>query len=421
MDGNRMNPSWLTRLGDRLRTPPWLMLLTCLGLVQLGASVWRFDAPNNDAVQYYVGARSLLQTGDPYAVSAGQMGLVAQHWSYCYPPLMAYLWLPLALLPVEVASWVWMIFNILLTLVLAWQLADLAGDSSPRSILFLAALLALYAPHPRGMLIGQCHVLLAVLLAGSVQALRRDRDVLAGLLLALAVLLKLFPGLLIVVWWCWGRRRAALIAAAGVLLFTLATWGQTLNYYERFVASGFYPVAAAFNVSLHGFSSRLFQSSDYAIPVTESLLLFRGLLLVLHIMLGILLVCWWRRRPTLEQAQAVGLSLMLLVQPVAGYYHLNLLLLAAVLLPAPAPAGHPWKNALLLAAFLLSALPIDYGLPDFTDERARQLWLFLHTGWGTLLQSAQFYGLVLFFLVSLAWPPAADWQQRNAPAPAGPG
>ena len=57
---------------------------------------------------------------------------------------------------------------------------------------------------------------------------------------------------------------AALAVCVVVLLVLLLTAGQTIEYCQKYVATDYYPKAAAFNISIHGLTERLFKPTKYS-------------------------------------------------------------------------------------------------------------------------------------------------------------
>ncbi|MSR31314.1 MAG: DUF2029 domain-containing protein [Gemmataceae bacterium] len=381
-------------------------------MINLSAIFLHFNAGNNDSVQYYIGARSLHLTGDPYRLSAEELGVESRHWAFCYPPGMACLFLPFAWLSLPAASWLWLSLNLLFSLLLAWQLARvLKANNLGKSALLGAVLLFASPPYLGGLLIGQCHAWIAILLAGAFLALSGEtslekgqfsprelliRDSLAGLFLALAVLSKLFPGLLILALLLKKRWRPAAVAGAGVLLFLLLTADQHLEFYCKFIAANFYPTASAFNISLGGMGERLFHATPYAGPLTDSPALCLGFKVAVMGILAFWVGRWWFiNRPGFASLYAAGLCLMLLGSPIAGFYHLNLAWLAAAIV-FPTSAKGNLSRALLITGLALTWIPVDFSLgSDSPYAWQREAFQFLRNGWGLFLLTPQTYGVVL--------------------------
>lgn len=168
-----------------------------------------------------------------------------------YPPLLPILTIPLTALSFETATRLWLFFNLLLWLAGTALLASvfrhaLAGGnaaSAPpmgasrrgllgrwyglpdetRFAIAAAAFISLtYAPLAQATWLGQISMLLFFLLVLVPWLLARRNPALAGAVLALATLIKLFPILLIGYYVLRGRWRVAAGAIGGMLLLTVA-------------------------------------------------------------------------------------------------------------------------------------------------------------------------------------------------------
>ena len=93
-------------------------------------------------------------------------------------------------------------------------------------------------------------------------------------------------------------------------------------------------------------------------------------------------------------ATAAALPLALLVNPVSGCYHANLLLAAALAWPELSARG----RRLALAAVLLAALPLDLGCAAPKSPGEAAVLRFVRTGWGTLLMTPPMFGAALTLL-----------------------
>ena len=85
------------------------------------------DAYSNDFNVYYHAAREVMGGGDPYEHSLGD-------WTaYIYPPLLAELIVPLALLPLPVAAYLWFLISAASIVAAAWMSARLVSDKRGRA------------------------------------------------------------------------------------------------------------------------------------------------------------------------------------------------------------------------------------------------------------------------------------------------
>lgn len=163
-----------------------------------------------DALAYWAGVRSWLAGGDAYHA-------VAPFLPYVYAPWTLPLFVPWALLPWDVAWFLWRAVNVLLFL---WS-AEWAYRRHPLGTAVLIALLAL--PLAATLDTGNITLILALM----VWAAYFTGPRLGGALYAFAAALKWFPVFLLV--FLPPRARLWGVVGLGVAaLLTLATWPQTL-------------------------------------------------------------------------------------------------------------------------------------------------------------------------------------------------
>jgi alpha-1,2-mannosyltransferase len=199
------------------------------------AYLWDTDSPS-----YYIAARGLVRHIDIYddaafqALAAETFGKSIIVYPYIYPPLLAQLLVPLSALPYGDYFLVLYILNMLLTLACLYLLADVLDFKSTGSALpslFLFVLVA--ANHPLEITIhhGQINILVLILALLFLKFRKSGREWGAGLALALAVFLKIYPVLLILPALASRKWKAALTfaaASAGLLLASIAASGTAL-------------------------------------------------------------------------------------------------------------------------------------------------------------------------------------------------
>ncbi len=183
------------------------------------------DNFHNDFTFYYAAALLGLHHGWPqlYDLRLQQVELdairsnitIAQLARYVSPPPLAWLVVPLTLLPYQLAYGVWSAV-LVAAVVLAWSVTA-PGQGRTRLVILAAAFG--WLPVLYGLQLGQPAVLVAAGVAGCAAVLRRDRPLLAGAALGVIVLKPqlalLVPPVLLVT----GRYRAfaASVAVLGLL------------------------------------------------------------------------------------------------------------------------------------------------------------------------------------------------------------
>lgn len=151
---------------------------------------------------------------------------------FTYPPLGAVLAVPLAMMSWPVAQWVWtVLLYVALAVTVAYAFRPLLarvtalrryGHAAPLAAGALVAALAYVMPMRDQIRFGQVGIILvAMCLADCVKpdGGRLPRGVLVGLAMAV----KLTPGVFVIYLWITGRRRAAVTAAGTAAAVTLAT------------------------------------------------------------------------------------------------------------------------------------------------------------------------------------------------------
>lgn len=246
---------------------------------------------SNDFNVFYHAASEVLAGRDPYQSSLGE-------WTpYLYPPLLAVVLAPLALLPLPAAGYVWFLINAVSTIAAGWIPARLACDhlrpwerrhsclhgveleEAPRdacapwfrvTLIAAASLFVVVRFAFDNFNIGQVNPLIAGLVAAHVFFYAKNRKFASALALAIAASIKLAPILFIA--YHLARRRLRFAAAcagmvAGITTLSFLPLGtQAPDAARVFVnrtirnEQGF-DLAYAGNQSVRGAVARLFANS----------------------------------------------------------------------------------------------------------------------------------------------------------------
>lgn len=207
-----------------------LALIGLLGLVAIAK--YRHGIVRVEGIDLavpYAGARVWLAGGNPYdgdlitrafheAGGASLEGFNLKHLPPVYPPTTYLLMTPIALLRWEQAVSVWEFSAIFMVAILIGMLVRLADlrFSDPRVILF-ALFCIVFAPLRSAVTLGQnalpatCLALLAVLV------MRQGQSILAGVLLAISIGLKVQDGLFVLAFFSLARRWKAIGSCIGTL------------------------------------------------------------------------------------------------------------------------------------------------------------------------------------------------------------
>jgi uncharacterized membrane protein len=136
-----------------------------------------------------------------------------QHYQFKYLPAFAVLAIPAGTLPLQGAKVAWYAASIaLLALFVRLSLSVLPERRRPAGVLVAITVLAMAKFFAHEVVLGQVNALLGVIVVAAVAALRRGRERSAGVLIALAVVVK--PYAILFLPWLVARRRTASLSAA---------------------------------------------------------------------------------------------------------------------------------------------------------------------------------------------------------------
>ena len=216
---------------DRKVGSKLVVLLLLVGLIGFAWQAIRplvFNTNLYDFNAYYVSAYATQKGIDPYDDEALQQ--LAQDLNipkiteYNYPPFTTLLFLPLSLLPYPAAVLVWRVLNLALIVLAIWLIIKtLALPLSATTALVIGLIVFSYDPLIYTLGIGQINLLILVLIIGAAYAWVRQRQVLAGVLLAVAASIKIAPAILFIYFlWKGGLKLVAAGIAAMAAFATIA-------------------------------------------------------------------------------------------------------------------------------------------------------------------------------------------------------
>jgi hypothetical protein len=160
-----------------------------------------------------------------------------QHYQHKYLPAFAIFAIPLGLVSLPAAKAVWFVVTVgLIAALVTISLALLPERRKPTWVLVTLTLLAMAKFYGHEIVLGQVNALLGVLVLLALAALRRGREAQAGLLIALAIVVK--PYAVIFLPWLAARRRMESLAAAAagfvaVLALPALVYGVAGNIEEH--------------------------------------------------------------------------------------------------------------------------------------------------------------------------------------------
>jgi hypothetical protein len=225
---------------------------------------------NEDFAVFYLSALELRADIDPYATSfvplEKRLGMNTHSIERgTHPQTFLALFEPLTLLPLRTAYWTWMALNFVALIAALVLLLGRRELLDPRAALALGALAFWYAPVFLHFWFGQSNILILLMLVLMMRCMERGNSAGAGLIFALAGLIRVFPLpiaaylLLTRRWRVLAYTAIGLAIGAAATLFFVGT-SHSLNffyavpqYFNRYLG-----MATPWNIAVGAFISRIF-------------------------------------------------------------------------------------------------------------------------------------------------------------------
>ncbi len=285
---------------------------------------WPFDQWQVDVEVYRQAGESILVGRPVYA----SMTEPPQLLPFTYPPFAAILAIPLALVPFGVVGWLWTAAQVAATTTIVWyaahRLIHRFGPWAPLACALLAAPMLWLHPVSDGIRFGQVN---AFIVLACLMDLRRPRPRLvawlpAGVLVGLAMSIKLTPGVFVIHYLVnrrWREAATAVGTAVGVTLLSwvvlpqasFAFWGGALQDPSRLG-----PNRGTSNQSIRGVLLRF--AGEGAVG-TVLWVLLAGAVAVLGFALA---RRFWLSGDAIAEVATVGL-VAFLISPVSWIHHLH--------------------------------------------------------------------------------------------------
>jgi hypothetical protein len=303
---------------------------------------------------------------------------------YMYPPAVALLYAPLGLLGFQTAR----ILHLIVGHAALWGAVCLWSGNDGRKLWRAAAAALVFYPVYYCLQVGQSDLIALFLVVAALRAEEKGRLGLAGALLAVAALLKLFLLLLpaaLLLRRRWAGAAAFLAAFAGFAAASLRWVPPEVQsvYWARLASplgvEGFYD-----NHSITGLVYRLFTTGRYSQGLADILDLARTTQLGLSALVAAaFLLAALTRRWSARGLAAFALVTALLLSPMSDTHHQVLLLPAFwLLLEAPNPAAAPLLLFAVSAALPLAAF--RYAGTEAVQAAASAGWLIFSGGFAAL-------------------------------------
>ncbi|HKP52884.1 MAG TPA: glycosyltransferase family 87 protein [Chloroflexia bacterium] len=342
---------------------------------------------------------------------------------YIYPPLLAILVLPLSALHVTTATIIWKLLQHVCLIAAGWLLVRLLPKTVRPLVAGVFFLGWLTTPLQTEIKVGQVNSLILLLIAGALYLILRQREgpgtsvdsastesigvnasmvvptarsslyIFAGLLLALAVSIKVLPVLLVAYLWWRGPRIVAAVASGGVialqLICLLVTPATARFWFEVFPGLFGEDFHSPDNQSLNATISRALLPSDPFTPNTQLLdgVTVRSIVTWLANLLVLAVVAWviWassKRAPHVSREGRIVRTLL----------EVSLVLLAIHLV-----SGSTWPHHLVLLSIPVTALLGAWWLNQETSDPRTSRW---NTLWVALTLAI---GLILLLRTPEEW------------------
>jgi glycosyl transferase family 87 len=245
----------------------WLaaILHTAILFASLRGRVNRFDFS-----VHYSSALALRQNLDPYMIDLRRIGvpLGLEIWPLIHSsatPFFLLCFEPLAHMAPRTAYWIWFGLNVAaLVTALLLILGRREFGTDRRMAWVIAAFALMYPPLADHFAYAQAQIVMLLMLILMMRCLETRRDGVAGLILAMAAALRVFPSLFVIYFAVLRRWRALMYTLLGLVIIGIVTVFLTgPAIVEGFVAAtisraGENATSRPYDVSLSAFITRLF-------------------------------------------------------------------------------------------------------------------------------------------------------------------
>ncbi len=380
----------------------------------------------NDFPQDYIAGRQLLAGKSVYpshfadiytsllSINASKQTNVYQRIEHLnpHPPFTAMLLFPLWFLSFHHAAFLWGFITILCMFLSIFLLIK-SEDISLLYFPFIALFVLAWPPFQSNLYFGQISVLVTLFVTTGWYFLKKRRENMSGIFIALATMLKFYPGLLIVYFLVtkrWKAFRSSIIIAGVIIILTLIVTRNDFLYliFNVMPRDIKYWQADMMNSSLNGFFSKLFlpmltsNTTAFTLfisPLMKNLLFYTAAVLLLFY--SVLYVKRYYHNNDLGFSLFLILSLVL--SPLCWDHFFTLLLISFVILIKEIIKIN---NNYEITIFIISLLLISIDEYSVYFNKAVSLAHVYLLGKSTnfidtlTFFSAQFYGMMLLLFLN---------------------
>ena len=330
-----------------------------------------------------------------------------------HPPFMSILLLPLGLLSFRNAIFLWSIVTICSMLLIIFILIKTEGIPLLYLPLISICVFA-WTPFQTNLYYGQVSILITLFVITGWYFLKKGKEEMSGIFIALATMLKFYPGLLIVYFIINKRYKAFFYSIIGISLILVLTFVVNKHdfiyfYFNRILFDVNYHIPSISNLSIGEFFNNLFLSvktyynnGTFIVsvnPFYRNIFLYSSeALLLLYLVVSIRKYDYNN-----ELGFSIFIILSLILSPICWDHYLTLLLLPLIVLIKKLIK----KNTLYeMLIFLTALFLISIDTDSVYFHKVMDITHFFIPGnpmsfiYRMTFYSAQFYGMVLLLILN---------------------
>jgi len=357
--------------------------LAALAVLFLGLAWYSSTRPIDFQIYHRVGTQVLHGDYELYPREVYEGVRRGDTHEFLYAPVVAFLFVPFALLPLQAATFLFACLKIPAYAWIVWVIARRLGIEQRYALLTWTALLVVGGYLIEEFRTGNVHAFVILLLVTAFDQAERGRVVTSAAALGLAIVVKLTP-LALLAYFAWRRRFAlcaatvAMIAVLWVLPVPFVGLAMNARLTDGFVRSAAAMVDESDNFSLRGALLRTFtvnplQNPDYAptniadVPVAVVSVVW--MLMVVALAAAVAVALW--NAPGSPAASLLDLSLVLttilVISPHTQRMHFSMLVVPVVCLIGllvgfrSLDGAGIMRGALVVNAAAATLLPLVFG------------------------------------------------------------
>ena len=393
-----------------------------LRLPNLRNSLYRGITAPSDLAQDYIAARQIRLGKTVYPSDFAQMNkeLLQSFGSQlnpgiqfrnAHPPFAAILMYPFSFIGFQNAAVIYTLITIvgmLMVIFLLFKTENIPFYYAPLMVLFIAA----WPPFQVNLYLGQISVLITLFVAAGWFFYKKGNQILAGIFIALAAMIKFYPGILIVYFLINKKYKAFIASLIGVGIIFVLTIVISKHDWIHFIIDVIpqdvqYWQTNMENLSINGFFSKLLLPMSSYNNTKQLAVLVSPFLRTTYVYVAtgllVLFVILNMKKYDNDLGFSLFLILAMLISPICWNYYFTLLLISfVVLIKELLKKNNTYEILLFVASLLL--MSVDAFSSDFRKMiYMAHIYAFgPHSSYIDTLTfySLQFYGLVILLLLN---------------------